>query len=289
MRRISFVNALNQQIDFDNDPFLIETLDGLSAADNQIQEQRSPNQDGSTYIDTLYSPRTITLTGSINRPGDIGEINNQKRDMTTLLTAKHGPGTLYYYSDNAEYCIGAIPVSSPLFRNKDAREPFQPFQVQFYCPDPYWKQTSDNIESIETLDPLTEFPIEFTTGGIELSSYLVGSAVNMQNLGDYETPIIVTFYGPATDPKIENQTTGEYIQINKVFASDESMIIDTSFGNKTVRLFDGGVESNGIQYLDLASTFWSLAVGDNQVRFTDDTSSTSARAEVRWRYRYVGV
>jgi hypothetical protein len=97
------------------------------------------------------------------------------------------------------------------------------------------------------------------------------------------------FYGPAVDPKIENQTTGEFIEFTLTLVAGDTLTIDTEA--KTVIFYDasGPTEFNGNQYLNLDSTFWYLPVGDNDVRFTTGDSSTSARCQVSYKERYVSI
>ncbi len=174
--------------------------------------------------------------------------------------------------------------------------PGQPFVLTFECPDPYLRSTVEDVETIDTVVAIFEFPdasggLEFTdgTGGIELDNYLVGTAVNITNEGDVPCPVTLTFYGPAVDPKIENQTTGEYIEFDLTLVAGDTLTIDTEA--KTVSFFDASVPSttNGNQYLVLASSFWYLDIGVNAVRFTTGDSSTSARCEVAFKERYVSI
>ncbi len=289
MRRLRYVNPRGEELDFYTSPYLITSLEGLSPPTNPIMEQKAPYQDGTSYLDSLLEPRTIVLEAVIRAPNNFSLINFHKDLLSRALSGKMGLGTVYYSSDGiTEKHIPAIPINSPLYANKEYTTPNQSFLVQFYCPDPLFLG-DENVQYIETLLPLLEFPESFDVGGIELSQYLVGEPIYIINGGHIESPVRIVFYGPASNPKIENQTTGQYIKINKVLLAGDVLTIDTAYGVKTVTLTTGGVTSNAIQYLDLASEFWSLNVGQNAVRFTDDSSSTSARCGIFWRSRYLGV
>lgn len=72
-------------------------------------------------------------------------------------------------------------------------------------------------------------------------------------------------------------------------AAADYFVVDTSFGNKTVKLTSGGIEKNGIAYLDISSVFFQLARGSNTVYFEDDSVASTATASMTWTERYVGV
>ena len=44
------------------------------------------------------------------------------------------------------------------------------------------------------------------------------------------------FNGPALNPCVYNKTTGEFIKVTTEILSDETLIINTEYGNKTVEI-----------------------------------------------------
>jgi hypothetical protein len=109
------------------------------------------------------------------------------------------------------------------------------------------------------------------------------------NNGDVPEPFIATLYGPAINPTLINETTGEYIHLVYTLNIGESLVINTAFGNKTIVLNAGGNSTNGLQYLDPLSTFFQLQVGDNLMNLHDDSGSSQLRCDVGKIDRYVGV
>ena len=53
----------------------------------------------------------------------------------------------------------------------------------------------------------------------------------IENEGDVDAPIQIEYVGPAKNPKITNETTGEYIQVNMEIGEKEKLvlIISTQF------------------------------------------------------------
>ena len=291
MRVLTYTNPSGTTLTLSQTPYLITKLSGIDAPRLAVQEKFAPYQDGSTYIDALFQPRDIVVEGAISgSPVDLTDIATARRALVAALTPKSGIGTLTYTWDGGSFAIAAIPVSSPVLPNKLATEPFQRFQITFHCPDPYWRSVAATNLSVVYLGYSLEFPaggIEFVPGGILLSE-LGGIKGQMQNItivGDVPSPVTLVFYGPADNPKITNNTTGEYIRIEKTLATGEAITVTTDFGNKTVTI--GGV--NAMQYLDLSSIFFLLQPGINQLQFDEDGTNVGSSAAITYYDRYIGA
>jgi hypothetical protein len=109
------------------------------------------------------------------------------------------------------------------------------------------------------------------------------------NGGDVATPVEIVFYGPVANPVIKNETTGEYIRVNRVLPDGYSLIINTAFGSKKITLVDDeGNKSNAFGSIDLGSQLWWLAIGDNEITYESDSGGTT-QVTMAFRQRYVGV
>lgn len=286
MRRLRYTNPSGVEILLSDAFYGIKSATGLGVPQVAIQEKKAPFQDGSTYIDELLEPREIVVEGSINT-GVLIDIYRYRREMVAALNPKLGPGTLIYENDNASWLLEGVSPLGPVFPNRNANEGSQKWQITFHCYDPYWKNVNTK---------------EYTLEG--------EGTVSMSNLGDVSCPIDLVVYGPIQNPKVINNTTGEYIQIIKTFAADEFAIISTRFGAKTISImsaetplieFDDyeitvdGValstitRTNGMQYLNLLSTFFDLAVGANELELIDAGSNTGMSMTVSYRERFLGV
>jgi len=131
--------------------------------------------------------------------------------------------------------------------------------------------------------------ISYGTGAAILFIIRSVTPVPAVNTGDVPAPFIVTFQGPSTNPRIINQNTLEYIRLNTTLAAADHFDVDTTFGNKTVILTQGGIVKNGIAFLDIGSTFFQLERGTNVVYFEDDAVASTATASMEWTERYVGL
>jgi hypothetical protein len=169
----------------------LEVLDGLGSPDMQTVTQGLPLQNGAQFSRAQYDPRIITVEGKL-----LGSITTQNTNKAAMahalafnnLAAKetwmsdfwrlkaadsgidtvaefvdflfniNGLGILKYTSTGITTTkrINAIP-NSVTFKSKDGREPFQSFQVQFYCPSPFLEDDEytlaiDDEDDLKTID-----------------------------------------------------------------------------------------------------------------------------------------
>ena len=289
MRSLQYISGTNSSVTFDDSFLGITSLEGLDIAPVNIQEQKSPFQDGTIPIDQLFSPREIVMGGTIGVGGDVGAIYTQRRNMLAVINPKLGPGMLIYTNDFGQWAILNVIPEGPVFKNRNANDGPQQFQVTFYCHDPYLYDVSYTTTNLQTAVSNLVFPITFTAGGIAFS-YFTGAPKTVYNLGDYSTPVILSMYGPATNPKLLNVTTGEYVKVLTTLNAGDVIQVNTTNGIDTV-LFtpSGGSQSNVINLLDLGSTFFQLGIGPVQLQYLDDTLSSSKNCIVAWRNRYIGA
>jgi hypothetical protein len=107
-------------------------------------------------------------------------------------------------------------------------------------------------------------------------------AVTVMNDGSLDIRPLLRLYGPATDPRVENQSTGErLIFAGLTLLAGDWLEIDCR--NKTARL-NGLVDQSRLSLLDFAvSTYPRLVRGANTVRYYPVSFDDGARLEVRFR------
>ena len=286
MRTLTYVNPSGTSIELSDAMYGLMSVTGLGVPDLNLQEKKAPYQDGSTYIDQLFEPREVVCEGSLCVSTNLS-IYEKRRVLVNALNPKPGPGNLTYVNDNGNWYLPQVTPQGPIFSNRSINPiETQKYQVTFYAYDPYWKNvnaTTANLSGIGTL--------------------------SLTNNGNVDCPIQITLQGPITNPKIINNTTEEYIRIEKTLASGEWAIIYTGFGQKTLIVNTGTIPVlefpiefseqgnifsyittyNGLQYLDSDSTMFSLDVGVNELELIDEGSNTGMTMAVTYRERFVGV
>jgi hypothetical protein len=284
MQRVVFTNALGKSIELYRPPFLLNSVDGLGDVDAEIQTQKTPFQDGSTYIDSILVSRPLSMEVSIH--GDDSVDTQRKRVLlSSILNPKLGLGLLRYENDNGTKEILAAIDNVPVFPSGQGNRgrTYQRALINFICPSPYWR--SLDITEEPTFEPMFQFPFEGTFEmGMQRDKRII------VNDGDAPAPINIEFYGPAVNPIIQNNTTEEYIKVNQVLAEGEFMRVDTTPGNKSVEFVSpDGTVTNVFNWIDLGSTFFQLAIGENEIEYSADSDIQGAVVNIRYNKLYVGV
>jgi hypothetical protein len=142
MRRLTWTDSYGNVITLGNPAsgkikYVIESLVGFDAAPVSRFTQKAPYQDGNTHIDTLLNERIITVEGSIYAGRNLTTIMAARRELSQLFNPKSGAGTLLYTYDGGTKTATCTLEGGPVFKNKDAREPFQKFMLTFIGNDPW--------------------------------------------------------------------------------------------------------------------------------------------------------
>ena len=285
MEKIVFTNALGQSLTFGRTrPYILQYVDGAGGLEAEIQMQKAPFQDGQTYIDTLVDTRVISLEVAIVG-ADYQEVYQRRSEMLKIMSPKLGRGELvYYYPGGAKRIVCAVE-SAPVFPTggDNKTRGYQKTILTLRCPLPFFTDLVRETIKLEDFVSNFRFPFKFPVYFATRGDFFI-----INNTGDVPAPISVEFRGPAENPRITNVSTGEYIQVNKTLVAGEKLLINTEFGNKSVRYRDvNGIETNAFGLIDLGSTFFDLELRENEISFISD--SGSPEVYVSYRQRYLGV
>lgn len=139
-------------------------------------------------------------------------------------------------------------------------------------------------ESFGLLDPTqvpglahpVQHPASHASGG----SGFLGGRLLVDNFGKLPVDPVLRIVGPARKPALFNATTGQFFGLNRDLLIGEEVVIDVEM--RTVRV--SGASDTSIKAP--RSTFWQLARGVNDLRFTADFYDPMARAYVSFRPRW---
>lgn len=285
MQRIIFTNARGQSVELKSSaPFLLQSVDGLGDVDADIQTQRAPFQDGSTYIDSVLQERAISLEVVI-LASDKPTLLQQRQYLASVFNPKLGKGVLRYENVETIREIEAVADGVPVFPSgrENRGSTFQKALVNLLCPNPFWKSTE--ITEEPTFEPLFSFPFEgMFQIGIQRDARII------VNDGDAPAPLQIEFHGLAVNPIIINKTTGEFIKVNQTLQEGEVMKIDTTPGNKSVYFIQpDGTARNVFNWIDPESTFFQLVVGENEIEYSADSDIQGAIVNISYRKLYNAV
>lgn len=285
MKQLSFTNSLGESIVFKvGSPFAMNNPTGLGDVGTQIQTQKAPFQDGSTFIDAVMAERDISFDVVIKGDNDT-EISERRTLLARVFNPKLGLGVLRYQYGDIIREISVVPDHVPTFPagsdNRGKRH--QTALIDLLAPDPYWRTL--NMETEPTFEPLFQFAFEgdFQMGVQRDERIIV-------NGGDVLAPLVIEFHGPAVNPIVTNETTGEFIKIKQTLGANEIMRIDTTDGNKSVVFVDDdGTERNVFNWIDLNSTFFKLVLGENAITYTADNDIQGAVVNFYYQERYQAI
>ena len=214
-----------------------------------------------------------------------------RKEIGEALGADGVEGTLTVGRAGRTRQIMALPSMAPAFAAKAWNEGFQRFEARFICAQPCFMDVQPVTVRIEFYEEMMEVPdegIEFVEEGIEVSMILyVGKRrATIENPGNMPTPVKIRFTGPIVNPFIRNATSGETIKIPRIIKEEEYIEIETTPGKREIRLYQEGTVYNGMHYLDLTSTFWTLCPGDNVIEIGDESPGEGSEASFEFSPRY---
>lgn len=157
----------------------------------------------------------------------------------------------------------------------------KPFQLALRSPEAWWVDPSP-----QGLHQIDIFPYEYTgfdwpiDWPVEWGDGL-GPGVPLDNTASPVWPTL-TVYGPCTNYRLENVTTGEAVTLDTALDEGETLTIDMR--TRTAILADG---ENRYMDIDRAeTTWWRLDAGVNHIRFRPAAADGDARLVVTWRDTY---
>lgn len=254
---LKWTSAAGDEIQF-IDPYRLRDIEGIGLPPAAINLQKAPYQDGKTFIEEVIFERVIDIQcriGSINHE----TLFQRRKTLNEALSQKLGIGTLEYDCGET-YDIKCVP-SGVEYPGGNARSPYhQLAMISLVAPDPFWYQGEETETLIEGPQTIT-------------------------NAGDI-TPVTIEITD-CQDPKITNETTGKFIELDLTIGATETLTINTKYGERSVLLDDGVNIINHFPDLVQDSEFWQLVTGDNIIRL--EATSATPTATLKYKTRHLGI
>ncbi len=262
-------------------PYLLTDVAGLGVPEADIQMAKAPFQDGKTLVDQQFNERELSLEITIVGTSR-DDMLAKRRALATAFNPKLRGVLTWEQSDGTAYQLDAVAQGCEFPGGDGAGVTWQTAIVSLIAANPFWyvpvQVEASQLEGGLQFD--VEFPVQFAT---------IKAASTATNAGDVATPVTLTFIGPATNPRVDNLTTGKHMKVTYVLQSGESIRINTAFGQKEVMFIaTDGTETNIMNWLTVDSEFFDLTPGNNALSYVEEGGNPSAMALVNWRNRYVG-
>lgn len=259
--------------------FNIISIEGLEASKYSIQKVDS-NQDGSIVTFKKIEPREITIVGDIEK--------NENEDFNRrLLISFFNPkfdGLMKVNRNNNKKKI-QYEVSSFKFTNTNMYEPTE-FEIILECPNPYFESIDNYGKNIAKVTKQFAFPLVILEGKGKIMGYKTyNNDVQLLNDGDCETgcEIRIKALSDVSNPKIS--LNDKFIEVKTKMEFGDELVINTNERKKSITI-NG---QNVIQRINRKSTFFSLNVGDNVMKYESDEGYQDMEIYVYFYKKYLGV
>jgi Phage tail protein. len=292
--RALYIAPNGQQYSFAPPTFIIQEDGALGTAPIEYVTQRGPFQHGESVKAFFLRPRTIQVI--VRRQGiSRNDYHTLRAQIMNILApntidGQLRPGIFRKYLSNGvvrEYEVFVTEGPSFPSHPPDSWDEWSIRDtIRFTAYDPVARDPA--IQGVQYTVPLSTggtFPLTFP---IQMASFgIAATAINY--VGNWLSYPTIYITGPVFSPSIINQTTGEQIVLAYSIPMGFTVIIDLSYGQKSVVRNDG-VSLIGYITNDSDLGTFHLAPGVNQIQVLGTgTSPGSTSILVQWYNRYLGA
>lgn len=258
--------------------YLDEPIEGVSGLPN-IRSATGVNQgrDGSWVSRQLYEGRYISFQGRIFG-GEPTDVENKRRELVSVLQRKKLKLRIITYA-GMEFITEVFVMANQMPINRELN--IVKWKIDLLSEDPLFYDNSAG-ELLATVGKVMDggFDIPFD---IPFNISAGGEPSVVTNSGNETVYPIITISTPATNPKLINRATNEFMQVMTTVLDGDKLIIDMR--NKTIT-------HNGLNVYSLqrdGSTFFGLVPGVNVMEIQSDIASENSKAEVRYQSGFLGI
>lgn len=268
----------------DGSPFLVTQVEGLLDLPDIVSGDRQRlRRHGLIAGDDFTNGRVVQLTLEVS--GNDSYSFSQAVDMLMDASAPGGSEIPLVFQIPGVAGSGKRRMNArPRRRSMPVGREFYyelPLAVlEFYSTDPriYTNSLDSQVTSLPTAGGGLGFnaTAPFTFGAVS-----VGGTLTLNNAGNFQTSPSIVLEGPVTNPSIESLTADKTLSFTITLGVGETLEIDTE--NRTVML--NGTSSR-YNTLDSTAQWFTLAPGDNEVRYQASTITASTMT-ITWRSAWV--
>ena len=156
MKKYTYKNNRGESIQMGTfTPFIIESVEGISEANNRINTTRGMYQDGNSVVNKTVDVRHITITGAIEGVSK-DDVESLRRQLVKVLNAKYsGVFTRTYKGITRK-----IDCEIESIKFGEVRIRSQKFMLNLLCNDPYWYDIEESTRMSAFIN-LFKFPLAF--------------------------------------------------------------------------------------------------------------------------------
>lgn len=255
-------------------------IQGIEASSYTINTTAS-EQDGANVTSVKVEPREITIMGDIEK--NENELTN--RDFLIRFFNPKQEGEMYITRNNVDRKI-QYRVSSLDFPTNKMYERIQFTLNLESTEEPYFSDAKNRGNYLTAISPQFTFPLVINPTKI-MGYKTFKPVMPLVNDGDKETGIEII--AVAKRGKVDNLkfilNNNQYIKVNATLNQWDELRINTNPRKKSITL-NG---ENIINKIDRNSTFFSLKIGKNILKYECDNGGTNVDINVLFYRKYLGV
>lgn len=276
---------LSQEIGND---FILESID-FGVVQSGRQTYKFVNQIGVLVTGVTLESRSPSLVGwVVGRTAD--DVKRRKKFLNSFVNPFY-PLTIEYEN----YKLVAIPDTSIKYGNtlKQNNDAMCKFMINFFCADPMFYDKDKSTLAIADWVPQFHFPLEIPEDeGIIMGLRTPSVIFEAVNGGVTECGAVFTFIaqGTVVKPELTLINKQQLIRLNTTMQAGDVITVSTVENKKTVIKTQGDVSENAFNLIDFEnSTFFSLSVGANFIRYSAESGSENLLVNIEYAPRYLEV
>lgn len=263
-------------------------IHGLEMPELRLSSHQRPNVDGGFVSSHLYGMRLISFNGSVI--GDsVSQYRERRRTINSVFKIRRsGDDSIsrtFKFTTDDDLSL-QCEVYTQNFEFPDVLMTSGVYQAHLLSPTHELFSQTEKTATIYIFSgggasvPAEEIPQDWSVGGtIEQT---------VTNAGDINAHPTIRLYGPLTNATITNVTNDDQMNVTMTINSGERVEIDTD--NRTALHYLSSTDTNPSNVLgNISGDFLRLASGENVVRLTDSSGSSTGFIILNWRDVYSGV
>lgn len=244
-------------------------IEGLEIPAIRTSSQNYSGRDGGRVNAQYYSPRLITISGYLNE-NSCENLEDARKDLQSGLPIRTPVTITILTPANELYVTDGYVID---FKMPYISKLYSEYKFDILCRSAYFLSATQNVQRLDKvvgggfIIPFI-LPVIFGDGaGTEI----------ITNLGTEPIYPIMEFHGVASNPRITNNDTGEYVGFDITTSSDDVIIVDMN--ERTATLNGGSI----LSFRQWGSSWWALPVGQSRLSFSTSVGTDDGYALVKWR------